>query len=351
MIKFPESAQNEWKIIADAAEVDARIRRKIAHDTLVERELERMRQRHEAKVLLDQELNAARTPALNIISGTDFMNTPTLAPPTDLIDGVAKNKGMCILLGPGGTGKTTLALQMLHSLSTGTDWLGQTTKPLTGSMGILSFDQDASITLDWLAQTGTDMSRVSLMDAYTSGNPLAVPEFRSQLVEAWRRSNVEIIVLDSFTASFFGENQNDPTQMMAYYRDIKQFALQEVGAAGLIVIAHSTEANPRKVRGSSVHTDAADSMVAVWKDQQDQRHIEMTKYRAGRGQQAMSPIIITQPDSVTHLVDVDAGAMTLAGLQLPPSVGGQMFDAMPDTYEEPNTDSISEFDDSEEDDL
>lgn len=46
----------------------------------------------------------------------------------------------------------------------------------------------------------------------------------------------------------------------------------------------------------------------------------MVKYRAGRGQHQMKEVVIGAPDSVTHLMDVDLGAMTLKGLPAPAGV-------------------------------
>lgn len=349
MIQFPETARTEWQIVADAAHAEEKIRQKIAHDNLVQNELAKMRQRHDAKVLLDQELSAEQTPGLTIVTGTDYMNSPNHAAPTDLIEGVLKNNGLCVLVGPAGTGKTTLALQMLHSLSTGADWLGQTAKPLSGGMGVLSYDQDASISLDWMSQSGIDMSRISLVDAYGKGNPLAVPALRQQIVTTWRAMNVEAIVLDSFSASFFGQNQNDTAETMNHYRDLRFFALTEVGAKALVVLTHSTAANPHKVRGSTVHNDVADSIIVMVKDDKTgERTVSIDKYRAGRGQTAMSPVVVTAPDSVTHLVGLDVGAMTLAGMSIPANAVGGVFPDLPPANEAPDVDSDE---DEEGDDL
>lgn len=73
----------------------------------------------------------------------------------------------------------------------------------------------------------------------------------------------------------------------------------------------------------------------------------MVKYREARGQVQMSPVVITAPDSVTHLVELDLGAMQLAGMHLPPGAAANAFTAMPAPTQAPDTDS----DEDEEDDL
>jgi KaiC/GvpD/RAD55 family RecA-like ATPase len=345
VIEFPETAWAEWKIIHDAANAEKELRAHIKRGVAIERELETIRVRHEAKALLQQELDAGKTPTLKILTGTEFLNNPALASgPQDLIEGVLKDEGLCIVLGQAGSGKTTLALQMLHSLNKGVDWLGQSVTQIKGSIGFLSYDQAATITFGWLNASGFDMSKISMVDAYKTGNPLGVPEMRKKIVADWKAMDVEIVVLDSFSASFFGADQNDNALTMNHYRDLKLFALTEVGARSLIVLAHANPTNTGKVRGATAHHDVADSIVVVDGTKSDPRKISMEKYRAEIGQVQMETVIVTTPDPVTHLVELDAGEMALAGLHLPPTAIGQLFPALPDTLADPDTDSEEDDD-------
>lgn len=348
MIQFPETARNEWEIVADAVRAEADVRRKIERGTQVEAELERMRIHYEAKVLLDQEINADQTPELKMFSLADLKNGLVSAP-ADLIEGVLKDDGLCVMVGPSGSGKSTLALQMLYSLLTGEDWLYQTTKPLSGNVGVVSYDMPATLMGDWMQGfPGVDDSRVSIVDAYKTGNPLGVPAMRAQIVAQWKNANTEVVVIDSFSASFFGSSQNDAAEVMHHYRELKRFALQEVGARAVIIIAHSTADTPGKIRGSTVHQDVADSIVVVDPDKKTKkRSVYMEKYRAARGQFEMSPRIVTVPDTVTHLVSLDPTEMSLAGMPLPPSLKAPAFTAVPTAHDEPDTDTDSDEDEDD----
>lgn len=278
---------------------------------------------------------------------TELLSAGVLTSPVDLIDGVMKDSGVCLMLGPSESGKSTLAMQTIHSLTTGDDWLGQTAKPLSGGFGVMSYDMHYQMLAAMLKQyPGIDFSRVSLVQAYKQGNPLGVPEFRRKIADSWRQMNTEVVVIDSFSASFFGHDQNDAGATMAHYRDLKQFALNEVGARVLIVIVHSTEASPTKVRGSTVHHDVADSIVSVVADPKTgSRTVSMVKYRAAPGQKQMDPVIVTAPDSVTHLVGLDLGAMSLAGMKLPAAAAALAFPELPETNEAPDTEREEEDDD------
>lgn len=350
IIRFPETARKEWQVVADAANADAELRKRIERDTLVERELERLRIRHEATTALQQEIDAEDTPALEMTTLSEYQQNPSAAP-RDAIEGVLKENGLCVVLGPSGSGKSTLAFQMANSLMTGDDWLGQPTTQISGGVGVLSYDMDASMVMDWMAGfPKIDGSKVRVVNAYKRGHPLGVPAIRSQIVASWKAAQTEVVVLDSFSASFHGHDQNDAAATMAHYRDLKKFALTEVGAKILIVIAHSTDGSPKKVRGSSVHKDTADTMVVVVADPDTgSRTVSVEKYRQIRGgPQEMTPVIVTAPDSATHLVSLDPGAMSLAGLPIPPSVlAAAAFPALPDPHEAPEIDSTSEQEDEQ----
>lgn len=349
MIQFPETAASEWRSIEGKANATRELRKQIERGLSVENAVEKLKIRHEADILFQAELAADDTPALVMGSIADFVAMKQSAV-ADLIDGVVKDQALCTVLGPSGVGKTTLALQMLHSLLTGEDWLGQPVQKIDGSVGILSYDQNSGLMENWIVASGLDINRVFMVDAHGRGNPLAVPTMRAQIVAAMRQKGVEVILVDSFSASFFGADQNDTAQTMAYYRDMKKFAYTEVGARALLEIVHSTAASPLKARGSTAHKDVADSVVAeTWTDPQDSgspRKVEMVKYREGIGQHQMTPIVLTPPDDVTHLVGLDFGAMSLAGLSIPPAAKAlAAFTVVPDPHAAPDTDSDKEDDD------
>lgn len=359
MIRFPETVQKEWDHAALAVEAAAALKARIERDTLVERKLEDLRIRHQAEVQFQAELAAENTPALDMMTLAEYKANPAMAGPGDLIEGAMKDEGLCLMLGPSGSGKSTLALQALHSLMTGTSFLGQPVQQIAGSVGVLSYDMSGSLVMDWMSGfPGVDDHKISVVNAYKQGNPLAVPAHREAIANLWKAMKVEVVVVDSFSASFFGRDQNDAAEAMSHYRDLKAFALTECGARAVIVIVHSTESSPTKPRGSTVHQDVADSIVSCWVPNKAQgdpsRHVDITKYRqhrtaAGTMSHQMDPVVISAPDDITHLVALDAAGMMLAGHTLPQ--GTSVDDAFPDLPEGfAVADTDSSFD-SEEDDL
>lgn len=351
-VEFPETAAREWQIVADAANASTMLAQRLARDTLIEDALEKLRIRHEAQVQFEAELQAADTPDLDMLTLADYLANPAALGPQDLVDGVLNADGVCLFVGPSRAGKTTLALQLCYCLATGTDFLGQPTSQLSGSFGILSYDMPGSMMLDWMAGLpNVDARRFGLVNAYRQGNPLAVPAQRAAIIAAWKARKTEVVVIDSFSASFFGQDQNDAAATMAHHRELKKFALTEVGAKVLIIIVHSTDGSPRKPRGSTVHIDATDSMVIVWPPDGPgtPRHVDMEKYRSARGQSQMTSRVLTAPDPITNLVDLDAGGMTLAGYPLPVGLASSMFTSLPDPTAPPDLDGNSEVEGDESD--
>lgn len=344
-IQFPETVAKEWQIVADAANASTALRERLQRDTLVEAALEKLRVAHEAKVQFDAELQAADTPDLDMMTLSDYLSSPQSYAPQDMIEGVLNDDGVCLVVGPSRSGKSTLALQMLYCLATGEPFLEQRVNQVSGAMGILSYDMPGGLMFDWVAgYPNLDPRRVSIVNAHKRGNPLAVPEQRSAIVNSWKARNTEVVLIDSFGASFFGRNQDDAAEVQAHHRELKKFALTEVGARVVIIIVHSTDANPLKPRGSTVHIDSSDSIINYWpKDGPGTpRHVDMGKFREARGQVQMTSRVVGPPDPVTRLVQLDAGEMTLAGYPLPVGLIASVFPDVPDATAEPDLDGDSE---------
>ena len=352
MIEFPETVQRQWDLAESRVRASRTVRQRVERATLVANEVEKRHIRHEADLLFQQALAEENTPPLVMGTLAEWANMKPHAP-TDLIDGVIKDEGVCTVMGPPESGKSTLALQMVHSLLTGDDWLGQEVLQTVSAAGIISYDMPSGLMEDWLrGLPGVNPDSLSLVDAYGRGNPLAAPSHRKKIVEVWKAMKVEVVMIDSFSASFFGSDQNDAAQILDHYREMKKFALTEVGAKALIFVVHSTEASPNKARGSSVHRDEPSTVVSGVKDDKSGlRRVQMEKYRAARGkvEGGMTRRLVGAPDSVTHLVEVDVKAMHLEGMVIPNRLrGAAMFSTTP-PLNDPDTDDDGTGDEREDD--
>lgn len=351
MVKFPETIIKDWTDASSSIEAAADLRKRIERGTAVEAAVERLRINHEAKEQFRKELEEENADVLEMTSLGDYKTNPTVIP-SDLIEGVARDNGVTAVVGPSGSGKTTTALQMVHSLLTGDDWLGSPTTKLAGTAGIMSYDMDGSMILDWMSHAPNLPDDISVVNAYGKSNPLLVERQRATIASHWRSINVDVVLIDSFSASFTGKDQNDTADVTAHYKDLQKFALTEVGARALIVIVHSSPSSPRKPRGSTAHYDVPDTRVVVVPEENDgPREVSVDKYRdlPGTGITKKTPVIITAPDPMTHLVDVDIAEMGMKGLSIPQGVADRFTDD-PEPVEAPDTgiDPEFEFDEEEE---
>lgn len=355
VVRFPEAAEREWHVAERKVKASQEFRERIQRETLVRREVERLLIRAEAQEIYNEIQEAENTPELEMLTLADYKKMPD-AQPQDLIEGAVADNGLLVVIGPSRAGKTTLALQIAHSLVTGKNWLGQKVNKVREGIGFLSYDMDGRRVLNWAEDMpGLSADNVSVVNAYRQGNPLGVSKHRKKIAESWREKNVDVVIVDSFSASFFGHDQNDAAATMGHYRDLKTFALTEVGARLVIVIAHSTDNNPEKVRGSTVHTDTADNHIVVFPNDKGQRVVMSGKYRTLHGPDApeqMLPVIITSPDPRTNLVDVDLRAMTLENLPIPARLrqtAESLFPKQPEPNEEAVPDDMGPLEDEGDD--
>lgn len=353
VVQFPEAAAREWHVAERKVQASKEYRANVQRRTLIEREVEKMLIREEAKAIFTEIQDADAIPELEIMTLNEYKKDPG-AQPEDLIKGVVADNGLLLVIGPSRAGKTTLALQLVHSLVTGEDWIGQEVNQknrVRKGVGFLSYDMDGRRALNWVeGMPGLDGDSFSMVNAYKTADPLSVTKHRKRIVEDWKQREVDVVVVDSFSASFFGGDQNDAAATMTHYRNLKNFALNEVGARLLIVVAHSTDSNPEKVRGSTVHTDTADNHIVVYPNDKGERVVMSGKYRTLHGAGAtpqMTPVIITEPDPVTNLVEVDIPATSLEGLPIPARMrdrADRLFPKQPEPNETAEPDDMGPLD-------
>jgi len=287
------------------AEVKAKFDREVAE------ELHRKRVREAAAVKWAEEQALATTPEL-IMGLLGELDVNQDVP--DLIDGVVK-QGTTVFVGYSGSGKTRLALQVGYCLLSGTRFLdamhrpGQHVQQLgpEAKIGVLSYDMSLPLLANWInAFPEHDApNRWMIVDAFTRGQPLLVPVMRAQMAKTMREANVEFVIVDSATASFPGDSENDATQVLNHYLDLQRFALNEVGAKGLLVIAHAGKASSTAIRGSSAAPGAVDSIMSVSFNEEDPlkiRRVASVKYREAIGQSAMAPGELTAPEADSGLI-------------------------------------------------
>lgn len=178
------------------------------------------------------------------------------------------------------TGKTTLLVNMAHSLLTGEKFLGEcAVVPLEPHerVGMLNFEVTPAKAAAMFSRRGVAPDRVVQVDLRGRANPFHNAKQLRALGEQLKALNVRSLFIDTFSHAFTGDSQNDATQVRAWIRQVNQWARLVVGATDLIVTDHAGWSDNARASGSSAKEADADHimhlMISDPKDQNSVRHI------------------------------------------------------------------------------
>lgn len=260
-----DDAISDWVIDAHYARVDR-------HDYLVERELQRLKAREDAKKRLALETALAAQPFDIGLLG-DILQRPK--PPPHRIEGLIPSDASTLVVAQRKTGKTTLMLNLARCLLTGEPFLGAfETRPVEGIVALLNYEVSGDQASRWADEVGVPRHQLLLANLRGRRNPLAFDEDRAQLVAHLRKWSVEAVIVDPFGRAYSGASQNDSGEVGSWLVRLDEFARGEAGVKDLILTAHAGWDGER-TRGSSALEDWADSIITLvrGKDDGDERYL------------------------------------------------------------------------------
>lgn len=197
------------------------------------------------------------------------------------------------------TGKTTLVLNLAHSLITGDPFLDIfITKPAAGRVAILNYEVSGPQVARWAKQMEISGDRLLLVNLRGRRNPLLHKADRDQLAHTLREHQVETLIVDPFGRAYTGNSQNDPAEVGAWLTDLDVFARSEVGANEVILTVHAGW-NGERARGSSAIEDWADSIVTMTSDERQQ-----SRYLRAMGRDVSVDEDLLRYDPITRLLSM-----------------------------------------------
>lgn len=232
-------------------------------------------QRVEAK-LVEHEAKAAFSRALSELDPAPPFDLGTLedvlARPKQeqfRIQGLMLADGFTSIVAQRKTGKTTFNLNMADAMLTGRDFLGRfPVTPVDGTIAILNYEVSGHQLGLWADKVGVDRKRLILVNLRGRRNPLSHEQDRAELVAKLRGYDVESMFVDPFSRAFYGESQQDNTQVQAFLNDLDVFARSEVGVRDVVLNVHAGW-NGNRSRGASALEDHPDSIVWLRKNEDD----------------------------------------------------------------------------------
>lgn len=194
------------------------------------------------------------------------MDLANLPPMSWQVDGHLPRGGFIVLYGPSGGGKTFVGLDLALAVSTGLDWGGNDVDQ--GHVVYVSAEGSSGLNQRIKAwQTYRDNSRplANIHFVTDAVNLLDVPQVLEFIAGIKSQHETPaLVVLDTLARCLVGGDENSAQDMgkAIYAVDLIR---KETGAA-VMVIHHTTKANPETERGSSSLRGAADTMMLVRND-------------------------------------------------------------------------------------
>lgn len=201
------------------------------------------------------------------------------------IEGLLGSAASLLLTAQRKTGKTTVLVNLIHSLLTGEPFLGRfATTAVAGSVLLLNYEVSGSQMVTWLESLIGGLPRIQrdrlwVMNLRGRENLLATERGRSQLIAHMIEHKVEALLVDVYGAAFFGESEQDNTAARAFLKVLDRVKTAG-GAQELILSAHAGWANAERTRGASALEDWADSLAVLSKSE---RGDDETRYFAAHG--------------------------------------------------------------------
>ena len=197
------------------------------------------------------------------------------------VGGLLLSEGFTTVVAARKTGKTTFNLNLADSLLSGRDFLGQfPVEPVEGRIALLNFEVAAKQVAHWASLVGVDPDRFDIVTLRGRRNPLLHPQDRADLAKYLREREVEFLFVDPFSRAFYGDSQQDNTQVQAFLSDLDVFARSEVGATDVVLNVHAGW-NADRSRGASALEDHPDSI--IWLKPGDREKGDRSTYIEAKG--------------------------------------------------------------------
>jgi hypothetical protein len=164
-----------------------------------------------------------------------------LPPPFWLIQGVIRRGDVIGIIGHPGSGKTVISLDMALRVSMGMDVHGR--KTARQRVAYLASENPDEVYLRvklWCQYHGISPRALrGWFDLRSGSYDMAEPRVVEALSQSLQDENVPLglLVVDTFSANFFGTSENDATEVMQWFNTLRMGLISRLGCA-VIVLGH-----------------------------------------------------------------------------------------------------------------
>jgi archaellum biogenesis ATPase FlaH len=239
-------------------------------DHQVQTRLLALRSQHQARQLFNQE-QTGDLPPLDIATVGDILQRDP--PPEPRVEGLIPWDACTLVTAKAKVGKSTLLLSLAHSLITGAPALGRLkVRPIQADRTVVFLNAEmapAQLTA-WAHDRGVPPHRLVIAQMRGQASRLDDDHRMEDLARQLAAFNPETIIVDTFSALFQGDSQNDAQQVRQFLERLTRLKILS-GALDLILTAHAGKDDAKGARGSTSLEDWPDSIIALRRPDDDSK--------------------------------------------------------------------------------
>ena len=190
--------------------------------------------------------------------------------PTWVVEGLIRHDGSALMVGKYKVGKSTLMLNLIKSLTTGSPFLGKfrVEKPMT--VAYVDMELGEGLAWDWLNELpDLDRKRLVYLDRMGQGRKLNMRSdtMRANTARMLRENDVDVLIIDPLSPimSALGMEENGAESVRPMLDSFDMLKV-EAELSALIVSHHTGHQDQTRARGSTAFMDWPSSYMSVYKD-------------------------------------------------------------------------------------
>ncbi|MBF6428678.1 AAA family ATPase [Nocardia cyriacigeorgica] len=175
-----------------------------------------------------------------------------------VIEGLLHNQGKALLSAQMKAGKSTMMLELIRALTTGTPFLGRFRVPHPLKVVFYDMELGRVMAHRWLGDVPLNQDRLQYVNLLGKGNAVDMRSegLRTNTARRMREIKADVLIVDPISPvlSALGVTENDSESIRPLLDSFDQLAV-EAGLKSVVITAHTGHENKDRARGSAAFGD------------------------------------------------------------------------------------------------